>query len=44
MIGKGARSKEVARAIKKYGGIYLPKVGYDIEKVAQFFADKMMKK
>ncbi len=30
--------------VEKYGGIYLPKVGYDIEKVAQLFADKMMKK
>jgi CheY-like chemotaxis protein len=30
--------------VEKYGGIYLPKVGYDIERVAQLFADKMMKK
>jgi len=30
--------------VEKHGGIYLPKVGYDIEKVAQFFADKMLKK
>jgi CheY-like chemotaxis protein len=30
--------------VNKYGGIYLSKVGYDIEKVAQLFADKMRKK
>ncbi len=30
--------------VEKHGGIYLPKVGYDIEKVAQLFADKMKKK
>jgi len=30
--------------VEKNGGVYLPKVGYDIEKVAQLFADKMMKK
>ncbi len=30
--------------VEKFGGIYLPKVGYDIEKVARLFADKMMKK
>jgi CheY-like chemotaxis protein len=29
--------------VEKHGGIYLPKVGYDIEKVAQLFADKMRK-
>ncbi len=30
--------------VQRYGGIYLSKVGYDIEKVAQLFADQMMKK
>lgn len=30
--------------VEKYGGVYLPKVGYDIENVAQQFADKMKKK
>jgi CheY-like chemotaxis protein len=30
--------------VEKHGGMYLPKVGYDIEKVAQLFADKMKKK
>jgi len=30
--------------VEKHGGIYLPKVGYDIEKVAQLFADNIMKK
>ena len=30
--------------VEKNGGVYLPKVGYDIEKVAQLFADKMSKK
>ena len=30
--------------VEKHGGFYLPKVGYDIEKVAQLFAEKMMKK
>jgi hypothetical protein len=30
--------------VEKHGGVYLPKVGYDIEKVAQLFADKMKKK
>jgi len=30
--------------VEKYGGVYLPKVGYDIENVAQMFADKMKKK
>lgn len=30
--------------VEKHGGFYLPKVGYDIEKVAQLFADKMKKK
>ncbi len=29
--------------VEKHGGVYLPKVGYDIEKVAQLFADKMKK-
>ena len=27
--------------VEKYGGVYLPKVGYDIEKVAEQFATKM---
>jgi CheY-like chemotaxis protein len=30
--------------VNKHGGIYLSKVGYDIEKVAQLFADEMKKK
>ena len=30
--------------VEKFGGFYLPKVGYDIEKVAQLFADKLKKK
>ncbi|MCI0706831.1 MAG: hypothetical protein L0Y80_05005 [Ignavibacteriae bacterium] len=30
--------------VEKHHGVYLPKVGYDIEKVAQLFADKMKKK
>jgi CheY-like chemotaxis protein len=30
--------------VEKFGGIYLAKVGYDIEKVAQLFAEKMKKK
>jgi CheY-like chemotaxis protein len=30
--------------VEKFGGIYLPKVGYDIEKVAQQFADVLKKK
>ncbi|MCU0453325.1 MAG: response regulator [Bacteroidetes bacterium] len=30
--------------VEKYGGHYLPKVGYDIEKVAQLFADNLKKK
>ncbi len=30
--------------VQRYGGIYLSKVGYDIEKVAQLFADQLMKK
>lgn len=29
--------------VEKFGGIYLPKVGYDIEKVAQQFADVLKK-
>ncbi len=29
--------------VEKFGGVYLPKVGYDIEKVAQLFAEKMRK-
>jgi hypothetical protein len=29
--------------VEKYGGVYLPKVGYDIEKVAGLFAEKMKK-
>ncbi|MBI5463930.1 MAG: hypothetical protein HY966_03110 [Ignavibacteriales bacterium] len=29
--------------VEKYGGIYLPKVGYDIEKVAELFANKLKK-
>jgi CheY-like chemotaxis protein len=30
--------------VEKFGGAYMPKVGYDIEKSAQLFADKMKKK
>lgn len=30
--------------VERFGGIYLSKVGYDIEKVAQIFAEKMKKK
>jgi CheY-like chemotaxis protein len=30
--------------VNKHGGIYLSKVGYDIEKVAQLFAEQMKKK
>lgn len=30
--------------VEKFGGSYMPKVGYDIEKSAQLFADKMKKK
>ncbi|HOV99312.1 MAG TPA: hypothetical protein PK595_07055, partial [Bacteroidota bacterium] len=30
--------------VQRYGGIYLSKVGYDIEKVAQLFADQLTKK
>jgi CheY-like chemotaxis protein len=30
--------------VEKHGGIYLPKVGYDIEKVAQLFAAQLKKK
>jgi CheY-like chemotaxis protein len=30
--------------VEKHGGVYMPKVGYDIEKSAQLFADKMKKK
>jgi len=29
--------------VEKFGGVYLAKVGYDIEKVAQLFADHMKK-
>jgi CheY-like chemotaxis protein len=29
--------------VEKFGGVYLPKVGYDIEKVAQLFAEKLKK-
>ncbi|HLF19849.1 MAG TPA: hypothetical protein VI704_03575 [Bacteroidota bacterium] len=29
--------------VEKYGGVYLPKVGYDIENVASLFAEKMKK-
>lgn len=29
--------------VEKHGGIYLPKVGYDIEAVAQKFAEKLKK-
>lgn len=29
--------------VEKHGGVYLAKVGYDIEKVAQLFAEKMKK-
>jgi CheY-like chemotaxis protein len=30
--------------VEKFGGVYLAKVGYDIERVAQLFADQMKKK
>lgn len=30
--------------VEKFGCVYMPKVGYDIEKAAQLFADKMKKK
>ncbi len=30
--------------VEKFGGFYLPKVGYDIEKVAALFAEKMKKR
>ena len=30
--------------VEKHGGFYLPKVGYDIEKVAVLFAEKMRHK
>jgi CheY-like chemotaxis protein len=30
--------------VEKFNGIYLPKVGYDIEKVAQLFSERMKKK
>jgi CheY-like chemotaxis protein len=30
--------------VEKFGGIYLPKVGYDIEKVAELFAGRLKKK
>ncbi len=30
--------------VEKFNGVYLPKVGYDIEKVAALFAEKMKKK
>ncbi len=30
--------------VEKFNGVYLPKVGYDIEKVAVLFAEKMKKK
>ncbi len=30
--------------VQRFGGIYLSKVGYDIEKVAQLFAEQLMKK
>lgn len=30
--------------VEKHNGVYMPKVGYDIEKAAQLFADKMKKK
>ena len=29
--------------VEKFNGVYLPKVGYDIEKVADLFAQKMKK-
>lgn len=29
--------------VERFGGVYLPKVGYDIEKVAELFAAKMKK-
>jgi CheY-like chemotaxis protein len=30
--------------VEKFGGIYMSKVGYDIEKSAQLFSDKMKKR
>ncbi|MBM4168373.1 MAG: response regulator [Ignavibacteria bacterium] len=30
--------------VERFGGFYLPKVGYDIEKVAELFAQKIKKK
>lgn len=30
--------------VEKFGGVYMPKVGYDIEKSAQLFAEIMKKK
>lgn len=30
--------------VERFNGVYMPKVGYDIEKSAQQFADKMKKK
>ena len=30
--------------VEKFGGTYMPKVGYDIEKSAQLFAEKMKKR
>lgn len=30
--------------VERFGGIYLSKVGYDIEKVAQLFAEQLLKK
>ncbi|MCX7984057.1 MAG: response regulator [Bacteroidetes bacterium] len=30
--------------VERFGGVYLSKVGYDIEKVAELFAEKLMKK
>jgi CheY-like chemotaxis protein len=30
--------------VEKYGGIYMPKVGYDLENVAYMFAGKMKKR
>lgn len=30
--------------VERFGGIYLSKVGYDIEKVAQLYAEKLKKK
>jgi len=29
--------------VERFGGVYLPKVGYDIEKVADLFASKLKK-